>query len=69
MSDCSTNAFHANVEPIRGKIAYTDGTCSEFTYSRVVNGNVRTIDHIEVDGERYVGARRLHDEDFTYLTD
>lgn len=64
MSDCSTRAWvteYDQQQPIRGRLVYVDGTGSAFTFSRLVNGAVRVVDHIEVDGVRYT---RLPERDW-----
>lgn len=58
MSDCRNGGRGvyerpAELPPIEGALAYVDGTKSRFTFSRLVNGKARIVDHVEVDGKRY----------------
>lgn len=39
--------------PIRGRLVYSDGTDSRFTFARYVNGRMREVRAVEIDGKRF----------------
>ena len=58
MSDCSREAWNAP-NGIEGYVYWKDGGRNKLNYTRFLDGAERKVDHIELDGERFVRDKRI----------